>query len=152
MERMGYGDQPYVIYKHTDIARAHLHIVSSRIRPDRTPVNDKNWKLKSKSITDEMERLFRLHPKGREQAPFDELRQIDYAAGNLKTQIASVALNLIGRYNFARSTNTTRFWSNSTCRSKRVKAKSKAANMQVSYTALWIGTGNVSARRSRPAA
>ena len=100
MERMGYGDQPYVIYKHTDIARAHLHIVSSRIRPDRTPVNDKNWKLKSKSITDEMERLFRLHPKGREQAPFDELRQIDYAAGNLKTQIASVALNLIGRYNF----------------------------------------------------
>lgn len=42
MERMGYGDQPYIIYKHTDIARMHLHIVSSRIRPDRTPVNDKN--------------------------------------------------------------------------------------------------------------
>ena len=100
MERMGYGDQPYIIYKHTDIARTHLHVVSSRIRPDRTPVSDKNWKLESKGITDEIERVFRLHPKGREQAPFDELRRIDYAAGNLKAQIASVALNLIGRYNF----------------------------------------------------
>lgn len=100
MEHMGYGDQPYIIYKHTDIARTHLHIVSSRIRPDRTPVNDKNWKLRSKSITDHIERVFGLHTKGEDKTPFEELRQIDYAAGNLKRQIASVALNLVDRYRF----------------------------------------------------
>ena len=27
MERMGYGDQPYIVFKHKDISREHLHIV-----------------------------------------------------------------------------------------------------------------------------
>ena len=28
MERMGYGEQPYIVFKHKDISREHLHIVS----------------------------------------------------------------------------------------------------------------------------
>lgn len=31
MERMGYGEQPYIVFKHRDIAREHLHVVSLRI-------------------------------------------------------------------------------------------------------------------------
>ena len=31
MEHMGYGTQPYFVYKHSDIDRTHFHIVSSRI-------------------------------------------------------------------------------------------------------------------------
>ena len=31
MKRMGYGKQPYIVFKHTDIEREHLHIVSLRI-------------------------------------------------------------------------------------------------------------------------
>ena len=31
MQRMGYGDQPYIIVKHEDIDRHHLHIVSVRV-------------------------------------------------------------------------------------------------------------------------
>lgn len=30
MERLGYADQPYVIYQHNDIEREHYHIVSTR--------------------------------------------------------------------------------------------------------------------------
>jgi len=41
MQRLGYGDQPYLIYQHTDTAIPHLHIVTITIRPDgshiRTP-------------------------------------------------------------------------------------------------------------------
>lgn len=31
MKDLGYADQPYKIYKHTDIARTHYHVVSCRI-------------------------------------------------------------------------------------------------------------------------
>ena len=31
MEHMGYGNQPYFVYKHADLERTHFHIVSTRI-------------------------------------------------------------------------------------------------------------------------
>ena len=31
MEHLGYGNQPYLVYKHADIERVHFHIVSTRI-------------------------------------------------------------------------------------------------------------------------
>lgn len=31
MERMGYGNQPYIVFKHKDISREHLHLVSLRV-------------------------------------------------------------------------------------------------------------------------
>ena len=31
MEKLGYGNQPYLIFKHEDIGREHLHIVSLRV-------------------------------------------------------------------------------------------------------------------------
>ncbi len=36
MERMGYGEQPCIVFKHRDIAREHLHIVSLRVGMKRT--------------------------------------------------------------------------------------------------------------------
>jgi len=34
MERIGFGDQPYLVYRHHDAAHSHLHIVTANIRPD----------------------------------------------------------------------------------------------------------------------
>lgn len=31
MEKLGYGNQPFLIFKHTDIDRHHIHIVSLRV-------------------------------------------------------------------------------------------------------------------------
>lgn len=31
MDRMGYGEQPYIVFKHKDISREHLHLVSLRV-------------------------------------------------------------------------------------------------------------------------
>lgn len=28
MNEMGYGEQPFIVFKHTDIDRNHIHIVS----------------------------------------------------------------------------------------------------------------------------
>lgn len=32
MERLGYSEQPYVVYRHNDIEREHFHIVSTRVK------------------------------------------------------------------------------------------------------------------------
>lgn len=40
MEGMGYGDQPYILYKHNDIDREHYHIVSVRVDKNGKKIND----------------------------------------------------------------------------------------------------------------
>ena len=40
MESLGYKDQPYRIYKHTDIERMHYHVVSCRCGQDGKKIND----------------------------------------------------------------------------------------------------------------
>lgn len=40
MQKLGYGDLPYRIYKHSDIGRTHYHIVTTRIGQDGKKIND----------------------------------------------------------------------------------------------------------------
>lgn len=102
MQRMGYGEQPYVIYRHDDIARTHLHVVASRIRPDGHAVDYQEYKRRSKAVTEEIERVFSLIPaeRGPQQQPSEELHPVRYRDSNLKAQLASVLHHVVGRYRF----------------------------------------------------
>ena len=101
MERMGYGNQPYIVFKHKDIDRQHLHIVSLR-------VDEKGRKLphdfearRSAEITRDLEHKYNLHPavKGQEQRDTPDLRKVNYKAGNVKQQISSVIRSCLRNYN-----------------------------------------------------
>lgn len=99
MEEMGYGDQPYVVFRHRDIDREHLHIVSSRIKPDGRAVDYYRYKERSVKATQRIERDFSLHPavKGIQQ-PFEKLKRVSYTEGNLKAQMTSVLWSLYENY------------------------------------------------------
>jgi hypothetical protein len=47
MERIGFGDQPYLVYKHHDAAHTHVHIATINIKPDgnRIDTHGIGWKL-----------------------------------------------------------------------------------------------------------
>ncbi len=62
MQKMGFGDQPFVVFKHEDIDRHHLHIVTTNINEQGKKINDSYSKLESKKITNELERKYNLHP------------------------------------------------------------------------------------------
>ncbi len=50
MEELGYGEQPYVIFRHNDIERQHYHVVSVNVRKDGTLINDKFIGLRVRDI------------------------------------------------------------------------------------------------------
>lgn len=100
MERLGFGGQPYLIFKHEDIDRQHLHIVSTRVRIDGTLISDKNNYEKSKKITDELEKKYGLHPKGKKQGETWQLSPVDASRSDLKKQVANAIKPLASMYKF----------------------------------------------------
>lgn len=101
MERLGYGSQPYMIFKHEDIDRQHIHIVSTRVRPDGSLVPDNFEKDRSNKIRRELEQEYNLIPaKGQKQGEAWQLAPVDIAQGNLKKQVANVIKPLVQMYRF----------------------------------------------------
>jgi putative mobilisation protein len=91
IEKMGYANQPFIVYKHEDIDRHHLHIVTLAVDEQGKKINDGNNFYKSKHITREMEQRYGLHPADKKQ--FKEafrLQKVRIEEGNLKKQLASV--------------------------------------------------------------
>lgn len=91
IEKMGYGNQPFVVYKHEDIDRHHLHIVTLAVDETGRKINDGNNFYASKRITREMEQKYGLHPADKKQ--FKEafrLQKVRPEEGDFKKQLASV--------------------------------------------------------------
>ena len=101
MEALGYGNQPYIVFKHNDIAREHIHIVSLRIDGEGKKINDKFEKRRSKKITDALEKRFGLIPSSKvADKAVEETPQIDTTQGNIKKQVANVARMVLKHYRF----------------------------------------------------
>ena len=100
MERMGYGNQPYIVFKHKDISREHLHIVSLRVDELGRKISDSHEYDRSMSVLRELERKYDLHPsiKGEEQTDTPNLRKVNYKAGNVKQQVSSVVRSCLRNY------------------------------------------------------
>ncbi|ERK03210.1 conjugal transfer protein MobB [Hoylesella pleuritidis] len=101
MEALGYGKQPYIVFKHSDIAREHIHIVSLRINGEGKKINDKFEKRRSKKITDTLERKYNLIPSSKiADKMMNETPKIDTTRGNIKEQVASVVRMVLKHYCF----------------------------------------------------
>ena len=101
MEALGYGKQPYIVFKHSDIAREHIHIVSLRMDSKGRKINDKFEKRRSKKITDALEKRFGLIPSSKVSGKVEtETSKVDIDRGNIKGQVASVIRMVLKHYKF----------------------------------------------------
>ncbi|MEA1849941.1 conjugal transfer protein MobB [Chryseobacterium sp. MHB01] len=102
MREMGYGEQPFVVFKHTDTSRVHIHIVSVCVNEEGKKISDKFEKMRSMNLCRELERKHGLIPAlDKERNQNDRIfRPVDYRAGDVKSQIASVVRHLPNYYHY----------------------------------------------------
>lgn len=100
MEKMGFAEMPYIIVKHADIERHHIHIVALRVRPDGSCISDRNNFYRSKEVTRELERKYGLHTAERQKiTPDMPMRKVD-PSGDIKRQVANTVKMVGMRYKF----------------------------------------------------
>ena len=103
MERMRYGNQPYIVFKHTDIDRTHIHIVSTCVAIDGKKIPDDYDHPRSMAICRDLEQKYNLN-KATEQEHKQAnkvFKPVNHKNGDIKSQIASVVRYLPKYYSFS---------------------------------------------------
>lgn len=101
MDKLGYGKQPYLVYKHEDIDRAHIHIVSVRVDETGKKINDSYERKRSKDITRALEKKYNLTPaEKKHHSEKLDLQPVNPKAGNIKKQVSGTVKALVDSYRF----------------------------------------------------
>ena len=101
MEALGYGNQPYIVFKHNDIAREHIHIVSLRVDGEGKKINDRFEKRRSKQIIDTLERKYNLIPSSKVSEKVETaMPKVDIGKENIKEQVVSALRMVLKHYHF----------------------------------------------------
>ncbi|HEY4064964.1 MAG TPA: relaxase/mobilization nuclease domain-containing protein [Puia sp.] len=107
MEGIGFGDQPYLVYRHHDTAHPHMHIVSTNVRADGNliKVNPKLLR-ESHQLTRRLEQEFSL-VKSQKATAEDETKfsvkqahRVIYGQEPLKRAISDVLHTVIEQYKY----------------------------------------------------
>lgn len=100
LDKLGFGEQPYIIYKHMDIDRHHIHIVTVNVNEQGKRLNQDFLYRRSKRITTELEEKYNLHKAQREKiSPDMPIRKVD-PSGDIKRQVANTVKMVGMRYRF----------------------------------------------------
>ena len=101
MLRMGYGDQPYIIVKHEDIDRHHLHIVSVRVDEQGKRINSDFTHKRSLAIVQDFEQRYNLHMgEKRENKQQNPLHPVNTDTGDVKKQVGNTVKAVFSTYQF----------------------------------------------------
>ncbi|WP_312822739.1 conjugal transfer protein MobB [Epilithonimonas sp.] len=102
MQEMGYANQPYVVFKHTDIDRSHIHIVTTCVQLDGKKIPDNYDHHRSMDACRKIEKQYNLKAANEIQSTNQNLifKPVDYDKGNVKTQMSSVLRHIPKTYNF----------------------------------------------------
>ena len=108
MEKIGFGNQPYLVYKHEDAGHPHIHIVSTTIKQDGSRINTHNiGRNQSEKARKEIEKMYGLVKAERQQQlPKPGIKPVDvekaiYGKSETKRSISNVVSAVFSQYKFA---------------------------------------------------
>ena len=107
MEKIGFGQQPFLVYKHEDAGHPHIHIVSTTIKEDGSRINTHNiGRNQSEKARKEIEQQFGLIKAERQQQlmrpdikPVDAQKAV-YGKSETKRSISNVVGAVFSQYKF----------------------------------------------------
>ena len=108
MEKIGFGEQPYLVYRHDDAGHPHIHLVSIKVREDGSRIDMQNiGKNQSEKARKEIEKEFRLVPaQGRvmEEIPFVKpayASKVSYGKAASKKAMSAVLYSVLLQYKYS---------------------------------------------------
>ncbi len=108
MNKIGFGEQPYLVYQHHDAGHPHIHIVSVKIKSDGKRIDTQNiGRNQSSKARREIEKEFRLvKADERKQKEVFELQPVNaskiiYGKSATKRAITNVLAVVVNQYNYS---------------------------------------------------
>ena len=102
MQGMGYGRQPYAVYKHSDTEHPHIHIVSVRIDENTKKIPDSYERERSNKLRQQIEKDFGLQVAeavGLRQER-TQLKPVEYGKGDLRADLSGVVQAILKDFTF----------------------------------------------------
>lgn len=108
MDRIGFGEQPYLIYRHFDAAHPHIHIVSTNIQADgrRIPLHNIG-RNQSEMARKEIEKMFGLviAENQKHEIEFNlnpvYLKKVEYGKSPSKDAISNIVRGVVRHWKFS---------------------------------------------------
>ncbi len=105
MQRIGFGDQPFLIYQHNDAAHPHIHIVTTNIMPSGERISLHNLgRTKSEQARQTIEKDYHLvQAKSKSsniRADREQLQKAEYGKIDTKRAITNIVSEVIRIYRF----------------------------------------------------
>lgn len=107
MDKIGFGDQPYIVYRHNDAGHEHIHIVTTTIKKDGKRISLHNiGRNQSTQARKEIEKLYglvRAEDKGKRQAEVigqAPAQKVRYGKAETKRAITNVLDKVLTEYKF----------------------------------------------------
>lgn len=108
MQKIGFGEQPYLVYRHYDAGHPHIHLVSVKVRQDGSRIDMHNiGRNQSETARKEIEESFGLvKAEGRKKGHHLDLKPIgsaavEYGKMQSKKAISNVLQNVLSVYRYA---------------------------------------------------
>ncbi|MDJ1484220.1 relaxase/mobilization nuclease domain-containing protein [Cytophagaceae bacterium YF14B1] len=107
MDKIGFGNQPYLVYEHLDAAHPHIHIVSIKVRSDGSRIDMQNiGRNQSEKARKEIEKAFGLvEASSNKQKPENKLlpvnvQKVQYGKNETKKAIYTILDFVLNNYKY----------------------------------------------------